>query len=79
MHQFVIDEVGPLLTDERVSRGRAPAPGREQVHKALAEERLALVGRRARRQLVQDVTDDVLGYGPIDRFLRTTRASPKSW
>ena len=28
MHQFVIHELGPLLTDQRVSEGRAPAPGR---------------------------------------------------
>ena len=28
MHQFVIHELGPLLTDQRVSRGRAAAPGR---------------------------------------------------
>jgi pilus assembly protein CpaF len=40
MHQFVIHELGPLLT------------GQERQH------------------LVQSVTDDVLGYGPIDQLLR---------
>ena len=40
----------------------------EQVHKALGEENIALSAAE-RAQLIQDVTDDALGYGPIDRFL----------
>ena len=40
----------------------------EQVHVALSEETTALSAAE-RAQLIQDVTDDALGYGPIDRFL----------
>ena len=38
------------------------------MHKALSEEHIALSAAE-RAQLIQDVTDDTLGYGPIDRFL----------
>jgi pilus assembly protein CpaF len=40
-----------------------------EVHKALAEENVALSASE-RTQLVRDVIDDALGYGPIDRFLQ---------
>ena len=69
MHQFVIHELGPLLTDQRVSEDELRRQVDEQLHKALSQERLALTGAE-RNALVQSVTDDVLGYGPIDQLLR---------
>ncbi|MET0421571.1 MAG: CpaF family protein [Acidimicrobiia bacterium] len=69
MHQFVIHELGPLLTDQRVSETDLRKQVDEQLHKALGAERLALTAQE-RQQLVQSVTDDVLGYGPIDPLLR---------
>ena len=69
MHQFVIHELGPLLTDQRVQEGDLRRQVDEQLHRALSQERLALTGAE-RQQLVQSVTDDVLGYGPIDQLLR---------
>jgi len=69
MHQFVIHELGPLLTDQRVQEAELRRQVDEQLHRALAQERLALTGAE-RAQLVQSVTDDVLGYGPIDQLLR---------
>ncbi|MEX1006560.1 MAG: CpaF family protein [Acidimicrobiia bacterium] len=69
MHQFVIHELGPLLYDQRVSEADLRRQVDEQLHRALSQERLALTGAE-RQQLVQSVTDDVLGYGPIDQLLR---------
>jgi pilus assembly protein CpaF len=69
MHQFVIQELGPLLYDQRVSETDLRRQVHEQLHKALAQERAALSATE-RAQLVQEVSDDVLGYGPIDRFLK---------
>jgi pilus assembly protein CpaF len=69
MHQFVIHELGPLLTDQRVSEADLRRQVDEQLHKALSQERLALTGQE-RQLLVSSVTDDVLGYGPIDQLLR---------
>ena len=69
MHQFVIQELGPILYDQRVGEADLRKQVEEQLHKALAQERLAL-HTNERQQLVQSVFDDVLGYGPIDRLLR---------
>src|SRR4051812_16802889 len=69
MHQFVIHELGPLLTDQRVSEVELRRQVDEQLLRALGQERLALTVAE-RQVLVQSVTDDVLGYGPIDQLLR---------
>jgi pilus assembly protein CpaF len=69
MHQFVISELGPILYDQRVSEADLRKQVEEQLHKALAQERLALTSQE-RQGVVQSVFDDVLGYGPIDRLLR---------
>ncbi len=65
MHQFVISELGPILYDQRVSEADLRKQVEEQLHKALAQERLALTAQE-RQGVVQSVFDDVLGYGPID-------------
>jgi pilus assembly protein CpaF len=69
MHQFVIQELGPILYDQRVSEADLRKQVEEQLHRALAQERFALHANE-RQNLVQSVFDDVLGYGPIDRLLR---------
>jgi pilus assembly protein CpaF len=69
MHQFVISELGPILYDQRVSEADLRKQVEEQLHKALAQERLALTSQE-RQAVVQSVFDDVLGYGPIDVLLR---------
>ena len=69
MHQFVISELGPILYDQRVSEADLRKQVEEQLHKALAQERLALTAQE-RQGVVQSVFDDVLGYGPIDNLLR---------
>ena len=69
MHQFVISELGQILYDQRVSEADLRKQVEEQLHKALAQERLALTAQE-RQSVVQSVFDDVLGYGPIDTLLR---------
>ncbi|MDQ1508218.1 MAG: pilus assembly protein CpaF, partial [Actinomycetota bacterium] len=68
VHQFVIDAVGPMLQDDAVDETALRRLVQEQVHKGLGDEHTALSAAE-RVQLIQDVTDDTLGYGPIDRFL----------
>jgi pilus assembly protein CpaF len=68
VHQFVIDAVGPMLQDENVDEVELRRIVQEQVHKCLGDEHAALSAAE-RAQLIQDITDDTLGYGPIDRFL----------
>lgn len=69
MHEYVIEELGPLLYDERVSETELRRQVHEQLHKALAQEQVP-VSASEKAQLIQNVSDDVLGYGPIDRFLK---------
>ncbi len=69
MHQFVIHELGPIIYDQRISEADLRRQVDEQLHRALAQERLALTSQE-RQTLVGAVADDVLGYGPIDRLLR---------
>ncbi len=69
MHEYVIHELGPLLYDERVSETELRRQVHEQLHKALAREQVPLSASE-KAQLIQNVSDDVLGYGPIDRFLK---------
>src|SRR5213078_2180283 len=40
----------------------------DQLHSALAKEKAPL-SAADKAQLIQDVSDDILGYGPIDRYL----------
>jgi pilus assembly protein CpaF len=68
VHHLLIDEVGPLLYDRRI--------GEDELRRQLQEHLKVILGREKvplstadRTQLVQDLTDDVLGYGPISGLL----------
>jgi pilus assembly protein CpaF len=69
VHQYVIEQLGPLLTDARMTDADMRRRVAETLHAALQEEGVVL-GASEKASLVQDVTDDVLGYGPIDRYLK---------
>ncbi len=69
VHHLLIEELGPMLYDRRIGEDEL----RRQVHEHLS----VLLGREKvplsavdRTQLTQDVADDVLGYGPIDKLLK---------
>jgi pilus assembly protein CpaF len=69
IHQDVIDTLGSKLTDENTDQEELQRLVQEQVHKALSAENVALSASE-RTQLVRDVMDDALGYGPIHGFLQ---------
>ncbi len=69
IHGQLIDELGAVLYDKRLSEEDLRERVQEQLQTALAKEKAPLsAGDKA--QLIQDVSDDVLGYGPIDGYLR---------
>ena len=68
IHHHLIDELGPILYDKRLSEDDLRRRVNEQLHAALAQERAPL-SAADKAQLIQDVSDDILGYGPIDRLL----------
>src|SRR6478672_9950674 len=69
IHHHLIEELGPLLYDKRLNEQELRRRVNEQLQTALAKERAPL-SAADKAQLIQDVSDDVLGYGPIDAYLR---------
>ncbi|MBK5222402.1 MAG: CpaF family protein [Acidimicrobiia bacterium] len=69
IHHHLIDELGPILYDKRLSEDDLRRRVHEQLQSALAQERTPLTAAD-KAQLIQDVSDDILGYGPIDRLLK---------
>jgi pilus assembly protein CpaF len=69
IHHHLIDELGPILYDKRLSEDDLRRRVNDQLHAALAQERTPLTAAD-KAQLIQDVSDDILGYGPIDRLLK---------
>jgi pilus assembly protein CpaF len=68
VHHHLIESLGPLLYDRRLSEEDLRRRVHEQLQSALAQERAPL-SAADKAQLIQDVSDDILGYGPIDRLL----------
>src|SRR5919202_1525131 len=68
VHHLLIDEVGPLLYDRRVGEDELRRQLQEHLRVILGREKVPL-SSADRAQLVQDLTDDVLGYGPISGLL----------
>ena len=69
IHHSLIEELGPILYDSRLSEEDLRKKVHEQLHAALAQEHAPL-SASDKAQLIQDVSDDILGYGPIDPLLR---------
>ncbi len=69
VHSSLIEELGPILYDKRLSEDELRKKVHEALHNALAMERTPL-SAADKAQLIQDVSDDILGYGPIDKLLR---------
>ena len=67
VHHACIAKLGPELFKQEASDLEA------RVYRAVSEE-LALAGtpltREERKDLVRELADDILGYGPLERFLR---------
>ena len=69
VHTSLIEELGPILYDKRMSEEDLRKKVHEALHTAIAMERTPL-SAADKAQLIQDVSDDILGYGPIDKLLR---------
>src|SRR5438309_4572852 len=68
IHHHLIEELGPILYDRRLSESDLRLRVTDQLQKALAKEKAPL-SAADKAQLIQDVSDDILGYGPIDLYL----------
>lgn len=64
IHHHLIEELGPVLYDKRLSEDDLRRRVHDQLHATLQQERAPL-SAADKAQLIQDVSDDILGYGPI--------------
>src|SRR3954465_2391811 len=65
IHHHLLEALGPALYDKRLNEQELRRLVNEQLQVALAKERAPL-SAADKSQLIQDVSDAVLGYGPID-------------
>ncbi len=68
IHGQLIDELGAVLYDKRLSEEDLRKRVQDQLQVVLVRE-TAPITAADRAQLVSDVSDDILGYGPIDKYL----------
>jgi pilus assembly protein CpaF len=69
VHRALVEAVGPELYDSELPPEQLHAKVREMLQRALENQETALTGDE-RRRLVAEIADDVLGFGPIEPFLR---------
>jgi pilus assembly protein CpaF len=74
LHQHLVEKLGPVLFDRRVSPDDLRARVVEHLQETLAQERTPLSATE-KASLVQDIVDDVMGYGPIDAVLKDDTVS----
>ena len=68
VHHQLIEALGPVLSEGKMSELELRRRVEDDLRAALANESTPL-SLADRESLVSDVTDDVLGYGPIERYL----------
>jgi pilus assembly protein CpaF len=69
VHQELLDNLGPKLYDSRLTQGELEQKVRLTLQEVLAQDNTPLtVADRAR--IAQEIADDILGYGPIEPYLR---------
>ncbi len=74
IHHSLIEELGPVLYDTNLSEDELRTQVHDHLRTAIAQERVPL-SATDKAQLIQDVADDILGYGPIDRLLKDESVS----
>jgi pilus assembly protein CpaF len=71
VHQQLLETLGPKLYDARMTQTDLEAKVRATLQEVLAQEETPLT-TSDRTRIAQEVSDDILGYGPIEPFLRDT-------
>jgi pilus assembly protein CpaF len=69
VHQTLLDNLGPKLYDTRLTQTELEQQVRLTLQEVLAHEDTPL-SVTDRAHIAQEIADDILGYGPIEPFLR---------
>ncbi|MBI2704686.1 MAG: CpaF family protein [Actinobacteria bacterium] len=68
IHEELIVELGPILYDKSLKPDDAKRKVNDAVQAALSRRKTPL-SVADRNQLIQDLANDILGYGPLEQFL----------
>jgi len=71
VHQALLDSLGPKLYDSRLTQGELEQKVRQTLQEVLSQEDTPLT-TADRARIAQDIADDILGYGPLEPYLRDT-------
>ncbi|WP_427016408.1 CpaF family protein [Pseudarthrobacter sp. P1] len=66
--EALFERMGGRLTDPHLSEDDLRKSAREELSQVIDEEQVPLTPEE-RRRLIREIGDDVLGYGPLQRFL----------
>jgi pilus assembly protein CpaF len=69
LHYKVVEGLGPTLYNAQMSDAELKLRVMEMLEWALEQEQSVPLARADRLTLLQEIADDVLGYGPIDPYL----------
>src|SRR3972149_1462538 len=68
IHSLLIEELGPELYNDQVSRDEVREKVKRKLTALVAGEDTPL-SQEEKNALIEEISDDVLGYGPIERVL----------
>jgi pilus assembly protein CpaF len=69
VHQSLLDQLGPKLYDAHTTQAQLEAQVRQTLAKVISQEDTPLTATD-RNRIAEEVADDILGYGPLEPFLR---------
>lgn len=74
VHQALVASLGPRLYDPNLSEGELAAQVRTTLQEVIDSEQTPL-SHSDRTRIAQDVSDDILGHGPLEPYLRDAEVS----
>jgi pilus assembly protein CpaF len=74
VHQSLLDTLGPKLYDSRLTQSELEQRVRHTLQEVLAGGDMPLTGSD-RTRIAQEIADDILGYGPVEPYLRDPEIS----
>lgn len=74
VHQALVDQLGPRLYDPHLAEAELAAQVRTTLQEVIDLEQTPL-SHADRTRIAQDVSDDILGHGPLEPYLRDPEVS----
>src|SRR5690242_12658539 len=70
VHNRLLQQLGPKLYDAELGPSELERMVRGALQEAMADDDGAMITPADRTRITQEIADDILGYGPIEPFLR---------